>query len=368
MEPLDVLKEYFDRVVSERDFVKGSIEALSPLGFTADNTIACVSLCRDEISSTLAMGVMLQGRDRQAGARISACFAVLMLMVACRPLPEPKAVTTPEYLDEIRAWHDERVAKLKAENGWLSLAGLFWLDEGESAFGSADENPIVFPDRAPPVIGTITVDGLKARLDVEEGVEALCRGETVVRMAMTSDADPAVEPDMVTVGDFTFLVIERGGRLALRLYDRQADALRSFTNIETYPVDAAWRIVGRFLPYKEPKTILVPTVIQTEEEAIVPGEIHFGAAGKELRLLPMGLEGSDELFIVFADETSGKETYGGGRFLNAPAPKEGKVVLDFNKAYNPPCAFTPYATCYRPPEENRLPVQVRAGEKKYGKH
>jgi uncharacterized protein (DUF1684 family) len=295
--------------------------------------------------------------------------AVLALaLAACRPLPEPQVVTTPEYADEIRAWHAGRVDKLKAENGWLSLAGFFWLEEGENSFGSAPDNPIVLPERAPPVIGKVTVEGKEARLEIEEGVEAQCRGEPVTRMAMTSDADPNVEPDKVTVGDFTFLVIERGGRLALRLYDRKAETLEGFSGIDTYPVDAAWRIVGAFVPYDEPKTIQVPTVIKTQEEALIPGEIHFRAGGRELTLLPMSEEGSDELFIVFADRTSGKETYGGGRFLQVSAPKEGKVVLDFNKAYNPPCAFTPYATCYKPPDENRLPVPVTAGERTYGKH
>jgi uncharacterized protein (DUF1684 family) len=193
------------------------------------------------------------------------------------------------------------------------------------------------------------------------GVPASCEGKPITEKTLASDVDKIV------VGPFTFLVIERGGKLALRLFDREAETLREFRGIETFPVDVDWRKVGRFETYDQPKKVLVSTVIQTTEEALVPGEVVFQFRGKEYRLTPMSQSETGELFFVFGDQTNGKDTYPGGRFLYTLPPADGRVVLDFNRAHNPPCAFTPYSTCPIPRKENRLPFRVEAGEKKVGK-
>lgn len=270
------------------------------------------------------------------------------------------------YEEEIRAWHSERIKKLSSPNGWLTLAGLFWLKEGENSVGSDPAGDVVFPEKAPKRLGTITVKGEEVRLKIAPGVEAACGGKPVDEMIMRSDADPAVEPDRVNVGPLTFLIIKRGGRLAVRLYDEEAGALLGFKGIKTFPIDKKWRITGSFEPYAKPMTVPVSTVIHTVDEATVPGVVFFKHKGKKCRLIPMQEPGDEELFFVFADKTNGAETYGGGRFLDAPLPGDGKVVLDFNKAYNPPCSFTPHATCPVPWPENRLPFRVEAGEMKYG--
>jgi uncharacterized protein (DUF1684 family) len=183
-----------------------------------------------------------------------------------------------------------------------------------------------------------------------------------------SDGEGPRKPDRVRIGDFTLLVIERGGRLALRLYDRLAPTFTGFRGLEHFPLSPRHRICARFSPYPEPRTIAVGTAIGTSEQATIPGEVAFELDGAVRTLLPIAEE--DGLFFVFADATNGVTSYGGGRFLMAgPPDASGQVELDFNKAQNPPCAFTPYATCPRPPRENRLPIAIEAGEIAYsGRH
>ncbi|MFH1434321.1 MAG: DUF1684 domain-containing protein [Pseudomonadota bacterium] len=291
----------------------------------------------------------------------------LLIMAGCHSKPAVQCAASADYEAGIAAWREERIANLKKENGWLSLAGLYWLEQEESSVGSDPAGAIVLPSRAPALIGTIFAKDGEARIEIAGGVEAFCNGEPVSGMVLYSEADPERKPDRIAVGDFTFFVIKRGERLAVRLYDKQAESLLGFKGIETFPAKPCWRIEARFEPYDEPKIVKVSTIIHTTEEATVPGEVVFTIDGKEHRLTPMAEPGAEELFFVFADATSGKETYGGGRFLDAPLPVEGKVVLDFNKAYNPPCAFTPYATCPVARPENRLEAAVTAGEKKYRK-
>jgi uncharacterized protein (DUF1684 family) len=296
------------------------------------------------------------------------CCATL-LVVACGPQPRPGALPAADYLAQVARWDEERAAALTAHCGWLSLAGLFWLDAGEQTLGSAAGSDILLPAGAPPLLGTLALGAEGARLVTAPGVTATCGGKAVADMLLRSDQDPSGGPDRVEVGGLTFAVIVRGGKPALRLWDDAAPARAAFTGIARFPVDAGWRIEGKLEPYAKPKKVTMSTVIGTEEEGIVPGVVRFRIGGKEAALEPLAEEGSDELFLVFSDPTNGKETYGGGRFLDAAPPtKKGVVVLDFNKAYNPPCAFTPWATCPVPRPENRLPLPVTAGEKKYGAH
>jgi len=252
-----------------------------------------------------------------------------------------------EYEIEIDIWHQGRIEKLKGENGWLSLAGLYWLKPGENRFGSDPKSDIRFPARAPKYLGSITLRGKTATLSMAGKKKVLKPGT-----------------DKITAGEFTFLVIERGGRLALRLFDRKAKTLLDFKGIERFPARLRWKKFARFEAYPKPKKVAVTTVIRTTEEVLVPGEVVFLHDGKEYRLIPTGQSETGELFFAFTDETNGDETYSGGRFMYTPAPRDGRVELDFNRSYNPPCSFTPYATCPVPRKENRLPFRVEAGEKK----
>jgi uncharacterized protein (DUF1684 family) len=278
-------------------------------------------------------------------------LVVAALLVGLLAKAESPCKLCEEHQAEIREWHQKRIEKLKEENGWLSLAGFYWLKPGKNRMGSAPGNDIRLPDRAPKYLGTVSLRGKTATLKLAAGKKKTLRPDV----------------DKVSVGSFTFLVIERGGRLALRLFDKQAKALRDFKGIDRFPAILRWKKFARFEPYQEPRKVTVTTAIQTTEEALVLGEVVFSHDGKEHRLVPTGQDEAGALFFAFGDQTNGQETYAGGRFLNVDAPKDGRVVLDFNKAVNPPRSFTPYATCPLPLEDNRLPFRVEAGEKKPGK-
>ena len=171
--------------------------------------------------------------------------------------------------------------------------------------------------------------------------------------------------DPVTIGSLTLIVIERGGRYGIRLKDNESRLRKEFTSLHYFPIDASYCVTARFVP--DPKKIPILNILGQIEDMPSPGYVEFDLHGRHLRLTPVE-ESPDELFFILRDLTAGKDTYGSGRFLHTPLPKNGQVILDFNKAYNPPCAFTPYATCPLPPRENRLAVRIEAGELKYGSH
>ncbi len=202
-------------------------------------------------------------------------------------------------------------------------------------------------------------------LTVAEGVKATSDGATVGTLELRSDADPQQKAHQIIFDGFAFKIISRGGRLGLRLWDRQAPTRVKFAGIKHYPVQSRWRVEGRYVPYPEPRKIQIPTVVKTTTEAYLTGEVHFVLNGKACKLYPLAWPGDEELFFHFTDATTGAETYGGGRFLVSKHSinKAGKLTLDFNKTYTPPCAFTQYATCPIPLEQNRLPVAVKAGER-----
>ncbi len=293
------------------------------------------------------------------------------LALACRPAPAaapapaPACTTCPDPVPDFAAWQQERLASLLGEQGWLALVALHWLDDGEHRLGSAPGSDLLFPAGAPAEVGTLTVHAGQPRLRIHPGVDARVAGRPVSDLVLRSDLDPAQPADRVQIGErFTFLVLARGDRLALRLYDRDSPARRSFTGVTRYPHDPALRVQGRFEAFASPRTIDHPTVLGTTQRAELPGVVVFSLAGQTLRLTPMLQHGphGDELLFVFRDRSSGAETYAGGRFLVAAPAVDGVVLLDFNRAHNPPCAFTPYATCPLPLPENRLPVAIAAGE------
>lgn len=271
----------------------------------------------------------------------------------------PEAVAA--HRREVEAWHRQRLERLRAPDGWLSLVGLWWLEEGEHRVGSHPSSEVLLPDTVPAQVGVLTRRGDALRLRVEEGVEAWAGGELVKERELQTDQQEG-GPTVVSLGTVRFYAIARGERVGVRVKDEQAPTRTGFTTIPRFQVSHEWRRAARFEPYGPGRRVAVPNALgwATQEEAA--GELVFQVKGEEHRLI--ALKGGDELFVVFGDRTNGDSTYGAGRFLYVKPPgADGSVTIDFNRAYNPPCAFTPYATCPLPMEENRLPWAVEAGEK-----
>jgi uncharacterized protein len=293
--------------------------------------------------------------------------SVLTFPVAIAARGKP---TTP-YETEILRWRQERETRLQADGGWLTVAGLYWLQEGDNRFGTASGNPFVLPaGSAPDEVGVFILREGHVAVRLSTGVEASIGGRPAATGAeIDMRPDTAGDPDVLTLGALSMHVIQRGDRYGIRLKDLNSPARKQFTGLHWYPIRETSRVRARFVPYDPPRTIKIPTILGTTDELPCPGAAVFTLNGKELRLDPVIEQpGADELFFIFADATSGKETYPSGRFLYAAFPKDGTLILDFNKAYNPPCAFTPYATCPLPPQQNRLPVRIEAGELSYGHH
>jgi hypothetical protein len=278
------------------------------------------------------------------------------------------AVTGPPdaYRQEIEQWRKAREARLAAEGGWLSVVGLDWLAEGENRFGADSKNAVVFP-KGPALAGVLVLAGGKVTVKPEPGAGLTLNGEALSERVLRVDADG--KPDVLRLGSLAFHIIKRGDRFAVRLKDAEAPARLAFKGVRAFPVKASHRVEGTFIPYDPPKEIPIASVIGTTELMQCPGKVVFRLGGRTLSLEPVLESGADsELFFIFRDRTSGRQTYPAGRFLYTALPKDGKVVLDFNKAVNPPCAFTAYATCPLPPRQNALAVPVRAGELNFGGH
>ncbi|MFN8207492.1 MAG: DUF1684 domain-containing protein [Bacteroidales bacterium] len=285
----------------------------------------------------------------------SAGIVLLLLLPSCQSGQKKDA-----YGEEIAAWRKSRIERLKSENGWLNLAGLFWLKEGKNTFGSDSSNDLVFPENAPAFAGVITKKDTLITLTIGKGVEIRSDGEIHSREELRSDATG--KPTQLKMGTLSFFVIRRDTMFGIRLRDLESPMLNRLDSIPCFPADIHYRIRARFVPFDSVRTIEIQTVINTLEKYRVPGKIEFWVEGNKCTLLPF--DEGNQFFLLFADATSARETYGSGRFLYADKPDtEGNVILDFNKAYNPPCAFTPFATCPLPPKENLLNVAIRAGEK-----
>jgi uncharacterized protein (DUF1684 family) len=268
------------------------------------------------------------------------------------------------YTATVEQWRQKREAGLKAEGGWLSLAGLFWLKEGANAVGSDPACPIRFA-RGPAHVGVIEYKGGKATFRAESGASVLINGKASAGGPLHSD-DGGAKPDEVKTGDFTFFVIHRGERDAIRLKDNFAEARTHFKGLHWYPVKPEYHVIAKWTPYNPPKVLSIPNILGEIEKTPSPGIAEFALLGQTIRLEPTVDDGL--LFFVFKDLTAGKETYPAGRFLKTAMPKDGKVDMDFNEAYNPPCAFSEYATCPLPTKQNRMAIRLEAGELNYGHH
>lgn len=254
-------------------------------------------------------------------------------------------------VNDLEIWQRERRAELAAPSSWLGLVGLFWLQPGVNRVGTAEGSAVLLPIGLPEQ-GKILWEAGEVRWQPAEGQAQI----------LQTDLDGA--PTVVDVGHLSFFVVDREGQLAVRLRDREWARRAPFAELAYFPFDAAWVVDSAWEVIDPPLAMEVPNVSGDLKTVSVSHRAVFEHAGQAVALLPMSV-GEREVFFVFRDRTSGKESYGAGRFLKVPAPENGRIRLDFNRAYNPPCAFTPFATCPLPPPENWLPFAIPAGEKKY---
>lgn len=281
---------------------------------------------------------------------------------------EPVSAVDGSYVAEIQEWRQERFDELKGSTGWLSLVGLYWLEEGENTFGADPANDIVFPaGMGSAFMGSFfLVDGA-VRVQVNPDVPVL-NGEKAVVAPLDLKNDQTGKPTVLTLGSLSWFIIERGGRFGVRLRDSDSEILRDFKGVAQFLVDPAWRIAAKFEVHKTPKTLRIPTVLGTELKMPSKGTLVFHVGGEVYRLEATAVEDTVEemVYVIFGDESNGSDTYGGGRYLYVKKSSDSEdYIIDFNKAYNPPCAFTEFATCPLPSVENRLPLRITAGEKKY---
>jgi uncharacterized protein (DUF1684 family) len=265
----------------------------------------------------------------------------------------------------LEQWRKQRIANLTSETGWLTLVGLYWLKNGDNTFGRAPTNRIVLDHASlAATTGTFTVKDGAVTFTARPDATVTHEGKRIDSIAMTPDT--AGKPTTLASGSLRFFVIERTGRLGVRVRDVDHPARKSFQGLEYFPANDEWVIDARFEPYPPGRRIPILNILGMTDQMVTPGAIVFTKNGREWRLdAILEAPDDDELFVMFADATSARETYGAGRFLYIPMPRDGRVTIDFNRAYNPPCAFNEFATCPLPPAQNRLAMRVDAGEKKY---
>ena len=291
----------------------------------------------------------------------------LLSLVGCEPPPPPPPPPTPEeYRADVEAWQERRVQQLREPDSWLSIVDLHWMMPGDTHIGSDPRMDLILPgEDVLPWVGTLTLRGqgsfeysLSPDAIREMGEEA----PNPFRFRVDADAVPPI----MRWGTLSWFVIERFGEYGIRVRDSDSEALANFEGLETFPIDLEWRVMARFDRYDPPRDIPMPNVLDVPSTSTSPGAAVFEVDGEEYRLDVTGEPGARRFFLVFADGTTGFESYPGGRFLSVEAPNEdGWMVLDFNRAYNPPCVFTPYATCPVPPPQNNLTLRIEAGEKMY---
>lgn len=290
------------------------------------------------------------------------CILAALVGIACA---RSLALQPPDsaYVQSFEKWKADLVDDLKQR--WIPLAGLFWLKPGANTFGAADDNAIVLPS-GPPHAGTFTLNGENVSVQFQPGAPAKIDNKPVTEAALHSDITG--KPTVIELGSLRMFVITRGDRTGIRVRDLNSDRVRNYKGPVFFPLDMDYRVTGNFVPSDGKKVVDIPNVLGDVTPTPSPGEVHFKLRGQDLTLTVLSGDPEHGLSFVIADQTSKTETYPGGRFLDTDPVAGGKVVLDFNRAYNPPCAVTPYATCPLAPKENRLPVAIEAGEKYDRKH
>ncbi len=295
---------------------------------------------------------------------LSAILSFLSL-TACTHSAKEKSIAIAEnsYKQSINEWHRSREESLKADDGWLAVAGLFWLKEGHNTFGSANSNDIVFPEgKIAEQAGKFILTDNEVLLEADTTAGIIIDGVDL-KQGVIYSADMKQAPVMKH-GSLSWYVIKRGDKYGIRLRDTESEARKNFTGIKRYPVTLDWKLEAKLELNPFPKQVAITNVLGQTSQEQSPGALVFKIAGQQYRLDV--LEEGAELFVIFADKTNGKETYGAGRYLYVDKPDgDGKTVIDFNKSTNPPCAFTSFATCPLPPKQNFLDVEILAGEKAY---
>ncbi len=264
-----------------------------------------------------------------------------------------------DYETEIEAWRTEREATLKADDGWLTVSALYFLREGDNSFGSSQRNDLVVP-HVPSEAGVFALHDGRVTVRAPDDGTLTVNG----RQMQTAQLYPAEQRVTVAMGAVSLWVHLSGARLAIRVRDTEADIRRNFTKLDWFPVDERYRVRGRFTPHDEPVTVKTMNILGDIETYTSTGYVTLTVAGQEFRMLPVN--SGQRLWFIMRDRTSGEDTYGAARFLYADAPDDdGWTIVDFNRAYNPPCAFNPHTTCPLPPPDNRLDVRIEAGERAY---
>lgn len=304
--------------------------------------------------------------------RLAGVLAMALLMAACNRNSGPSAAeraaqakAQAAFSAAQNAWRAQRVAELRKPDGWTSLIGLHWLDPGTHRVGSSGDNGIRLA-MGPAHLGLFTVRNGHASFAADASVTV--DGQPSRGGALRSDAD-AGGASVIAFDDGKGLatVIARGGRLALRVKHADAGSRVHFSGLDYWQGGRSWQVSAHFIAHPAGKTLPIANIIGTTDDIANPGVVEFQRDGRRFQLQALD-EGEGTLFLIFADRTSGHGSYGAGRFLDVPKPDaNGRLVVDFNHAYNPPCAFTPFATCPLPPPENRLDLRVEAGEKAYRK-
>lgn len=314
-------------------------------------------------------------------------FAIgLLLYLLFVFLPTSGRSQDQPWRQEIAEWRAKQAADLQKPDGWLALVGLEWLQQGANSFGSAPDNKIQLPSSAPSYIGVLRLEGTVITLGPPSSASShsfpaslpsgfpvgfLVDGKTAAPQTLHTDPDNNKNNLRLTVGSLSMYVIRRGDRYALRIKDSKSAALSGFHGLNWYPPNAKYRVTARWIPYDPPRSTTLATLIGTHYSQPVPGVAEFTLFGKTYRLEPVIEDPAEgKLFFILRDTTSKTTTYGACRFLYTVYPDQGltrpgKLVLDFNQIENPPCAYTPFATCPLPPMGNRLPIPIPAGEKRY---
>ena len=283
----------------------------------------------------------------------------MVAAAAPQPAESPGAA---DYVQSIADWRAEREEELKGPAGWLNLAGLYWLEPGATSMGSAPDNDIVLSDLpAAPYLGDFVWENGIFEFRADPGAEVVSNGERVTQLRLVHDEEG--DPTVLTHGSVSWHAIGRLDRMGVRLRDLNHPAVSAFPGIPAYPTDSAWRVEARFEPYARPEERILTTVVEgLGWKPTAPGVLAFELGGEPLSL--EAYAAGPGFLLIFADLTTGKTTYPAGRYLYAFASRRagGTVTLDFNKAINPPCAFTDFATCPLPQRRNRLPIAIEAGE------
>ena len=296
--------------------------------------------------------------------RFSLIIAVIAIAFSCQP--KENRISAEEHAKEVESWYQERVLSLKAEEGWLNLIGLHWLEGGETTFGTGPESRFrLESDGFPDSIGIFSLED--GKVFFSPNTDSIFIEKNEVKEKIKIFDSETEESEKLTLKSLRWNIIKRADAYGVRLRDLEAETVTQFEGIERFPVALDWRLEARFVPYVPVREIPITNVLGQTTPNPSPGYLEFEKAGKTYKI--DALDAGDELYLIIADKTSGGETYGGGRYIYVKKPTLGDIViLDFNKAYDPPCVFTPHATCPLPPKQNMLDLSINAGEKTFGEH